>query len=98
MYLERPNEATHKCGKGGGKISLKVIVTIFSSGCVQIGFGVLIIDNICNFLVLVIPISKFASPFKGANSLFKSANSLFKGAIRSLRVPNYSCPKFLRIF
>ena len=30
---------------------LKVIVTLFSSGCLQIGFGVLIIDYICNFLI-----------------------------------------------
>ena len=29
----------------------KVIVTVFSSGCLQIGFGVLIIDHICNFLI-----------------------------------------------
>ena len=29
----------------------KVIVTVFSSGCLQIGFGVLIIDCICNFLI-----------------------------------------------
>ena len=33
------------------KYSLKVIVTVFSSGCLQIGFGVLIIDYICNFLI-----------------------------------------------
>ena len=31
--------------------SPKVIVTVFSSGCLQIGFGVLIIDYICNFLI-----------------------------------------------
>ena len=33
------------------KKMLKVIVTVFSSGCLQIGFGVLIIDDICNFLI-----------------------------------------------
>ena len=31
--------------------TLKVTVTVFSSGCLQIGFGVLIIDYICNFLI-----------------------------------------------
>jgi hypothetical protein len=30
---------------------VKVTVTVFSSGCLQIGFGVLIIDYICNFLI-----------------------------------------------
>ena len=30
---------------------LKVIVTLISSECLQIGFGVLIIDYICNFLI-----------------------------------------------
>ena len=30
--------------------SLKQIVTVQSSGCLQIGFGPLIIDYICNFL------------------------------------------------
>jgi len=30
---------------------IKVTVTVFSSGCLQMGFGVLIIDYICNFLI-----------------------------------------------
>ena len=29
----------------------KMTVTVFSSGCLQIGFGVPIIDYICNFLI-----------------------------------------------
>ena len=33
------------------KINLKVTVTVFSSGCLQIGSGVPIIDYICNFLI-----------------------------------------------
>ena len=33
------------------KIRLKVIVTVISSGCLQIGFGPLIMDYICNFLI-----------------------------------------------
>ena len=33
------------------RYQFKVIVTVFSSGCLQIGFGVLIIDYICNFLI-----------------------------------------------
>ena len=32
-------------------LDLKVIVAVFSSGCLQIGFGVLIIDYIYNFLI-----------------------------------------------
>ena len=33
------------------KKQYKVIVTVFSSGCLLIGFGVPIIDYICNFLI-----------------------------------------------
>ena len=33
------------------RTNLKVIVTVKSSGYLQIGFGVLIIDNVCNFFI-----------------------------------------------
>ena len=33
------------------KAAFKVIVTVKSSGCLQIGFGPLIIDYICNVLI-----------------------------------------------
>ena len=54
----------------------KVTVTAFSSGCLQIGFGVPIINYICNFLIWIA--AKVLK--KGAKVLNKGAKLLKKGA------------------
>jgi len=58
---------------------LKVTVTVFSSGCLQIRFGVLIIDYICNFLIW--PPWLYLFQFKRFEGAQKGTKLLKKGAI-----------------